>query len=151
MGTDGNVGTDGTIRNERNIISSQRNVISSPSQPQMILNPYGQIAQNQWFWLSGQYPYVILHAFVVMPNHIHGIIEIDRSRIDSPAKIKSISELMGAYKTTVSKQIHMTGFKEFKWQRSFHDRIIRDERAYEKISEYITNNPLEWEMDRLYR
>jgi putative transposase len=65
-------------------------------------------------------------------------------------KIKSLSEIIGAYKTTVSKQIHMAGFKEFNWQRSFHDRIIRDDRAYENITEYINNNPIEWEMDRLY-
>ncbi|MEO7608247.1 MAG: hypothetical protein ABIV51_06510 [Saprospiraceae bacterium] len=43
----------------------------------MIKNESGQIAENQWFWLASQYPYVILHAFVVMPDHIHGILEIN--------------------------------------------------------------------------
>ncbi|HMG15985.1 MAG TPA: hypothetical protein VK590_11095, partial [Saprospiraceae bacterium] len=84
----------------------------------MILNEFGKIAQGQWFWLAEQYPYVRLHEFVVMPNHIHGIIEIDQNLVMkgiqdrskpfinivnqvSSIKIKSISELMGAYKTTV--------------------------------------------------
>lgn len=93
----------------------------------MILNEYGKIAKKQWHWLGEQYPYVVLHEFVVMPNHIHGIIEINRSNVGPgrdlalrrdlglQPKIKSLSELIGAYKTTVSKQIHLTGFTEFKW------------------------------------
>src|SRR5665213_2234249 len=99
-------------------------------EPQMILNEYGKIAEQQWHWLAEQYPYVVLHEFTVMPNHIHGIIEIDRNAVGtgrdlsgnvndnhvgtgrdlSLRKIKSLSELMGAYKTTVSKQIHLTGY-----------------------------------------
>ena len=71
---------------------------------QMVLNEYGKIAEKQWFWLAEQYPYVILHEFVVMPNHIHGIIEINRAKIlrtghdlsQQNIKIKSLSELMGA-------------------------------------------------------
>jgi REP element-mobilizing transposase RayT len=47
----------------------------------MILNDYGKIANQQWYWLAEQYPYVILHEFIVMPNHIHGIIEISRDAI----------------------------------------------------------------------
>ncbi len=97
----------------------------------MTLNEYGQIAEQQWHWLGGQYRYVVLHEFVVMPNHIHGIIEINRSILGTgnlgtgdvgvlegcnptiPIKIKSLSELMGAYKTTSSKKIHLLGFVAF--------------------------------------
>jgi len=57
----------------------------------------------------------------------------------SVRKIKSLSELMGAYKTTVSKQIHLAGYAGFAWQRSFHDHIIRDEKSYENISNYTLN------------
>ncbi len=124
---------------------------------QMVLNEYGKIAEKQWFWLAEQYPYVILHEFVVMPNHIHGIIEINRAKIlrtghdlsQQNIKIKSLSELMGAYKTTVSKQIHLEGFKEFSWQRSFHDNIIRDDKSFQNICEYINTNPMTWENDNL--
>ncbi len=45
----------------------------------MVLNNYGKIAHEQWYWLAKQYPYIILHEFIVMPNHMHGIIEINRS------------------------------------------------------------------------
>jgi hypothetical protein len=65
-------------------------------------------------------------------------------------KIKSLSEIMGAYKTSVSKQIHLLGFMDFSWQRSFHDYIIRDENSYNFIVDYIGTNPTKWELDGLF-
>ena len=90
---------------------------------------------------------------------MHGLIEIDRSVIDlvgsgrdlNATKIKSLSQLMGAYKTTVSKQIHLLGYHEFQWQRSFHDHIVRDGNAYDNISNYIINNPAKWNGDKFYK
>ncbi|MCD6069298.1 MAG: hypothetical protein K0S33_4124 [Bacteroidetes bacterium] len=146
---------------------------------QMILNEYGHIARQQWDWLGQQYPYILLHAFVVMPNHIHGIIEINRNAIDfvrtgrdgivvgtgrdgivvgtgrDPSlqqlpKIKSLSEIMGAYKTTTSKKIHLTGFTRFAWQRSFHDHIIRNDQSFERIADYIHTNPAKWKEDTFH-
>ena len=156
----------------------------SLQEPQMILNQYGKIANQQWYWLAKQYPYITLHEFTVMPNHMHGIIEIvgtgrdlsykasDYSNVGTrrdlsnktsddansgtghdlslPVKIKPLSELMGAYKTTVSKQIHLSGYKEFSWQRSFYDHIIRDEKSYQTISNYIINNVNSWQQDKFH-
>ena len=65
-------------------------------------------------------------------------------------KIKSLSELMGAYKTTTSKQIHLSGNIDFAWQRSFHEHIIRDYDSFEKIQEYIINNPTKWDQDKFF-
>jgi putative transposase len=143
-------------------------------------NQYGEIVEKQWFWLMEQYPYVVSHAFIVMPNHAHGVLEIDRNRVRTgrdlsmdmdnedvgtgrdlslrlrypsippPMKIKSLSELMGAFKTTSSKHIHLAGLQGFSWQRSFHDHIIRDDFAYEKICNYIDTNPLRWNEDMFY-
>jgi REP element-mobilizing transposase RayT len=154
-------------------------------EPQMILNDYGKIAEQQWYWLAEQYPYIVLHEFTVMPNHMHGILVINRHAVGigrdlsrnanddyirtgcdlsrnanddyvgtgrdlSLPKIKSLSELMGAYKTTVSKKIHLAGYAEFAWQRSFHDHIIRDEKSYERISNYIIDNPKKWDKDKFF-
>lgn len=55
---------------------------------------------------------------------------------------------MGAYKMTVSKDIHLLGYTEFMWQRSFHDHIIRDQDDYERISHYIINNVNTWDNDK---
>ncbi|WP_101446647.1 transposase [Pontibacter ramchanderi] len=133
---------------------------------EMHLNSYGFIAEQQWYWLQEQYPYVISHAFVVMPNHVHGILEIDNSLVGtgrdlstlelsnetdvfpiSAQKIKSLSEIIGAYKTTSSKLIRTTGLTGFEWQRSFHDHIIRSDKSYGKIKDYILSNPERWADD----
>ena len=113
----------------------------------MHLNNYGVIASNQIKWLEQQYSYVIIHNSVIMPNHVHILFEIDTICLPGEIKIKSVSELIGAYKTTCSKQIHLAGNTEFRWHRSFHDHIVRSPEAYENIFNYITNNPARWHTD----
>jgi REP element-mobilizing transposase RayT len=118
---------------------------------QMNLNEYGQIAKNQMHWLEEQYPYVVIHCFVIMPNHVHAILEIDKSLVPyKEIKIKSVSELIGAYKTTSSKHIRLKGLLSFAWQRSFHDHIIRNAISYERIFNYIESNPLRWHADTFF-
>ena len=114
----------------------------------MELNEYGQIVKKQWIWLSEQYNYIKLDEFAVMPNHLHGILIIIGGGRDRPLqKIKSLSELMGAFKTTSSKLIHMAGLKGFHWQRSFYDHVIRNENELMQIREYILNNPKKQDLD----
>lgn len=117
----------------------------------MQLNKYGLIVQERLGWLPVQYPYVAIHNSVIMPNHLHLILEIDSSSVSKEIKIKSLSSLMGAFKTTASKLIHETGFLEFAWHRSFHDHIIRDDKAYKNIHAYIDENPKNWFEDDLFR
>jgi REP element-mobilizing transposase RayT len=142
----------------------------------MILSQFGEIANDQFRWLKNQYPYINIPIWVIMPDHVHAIIQIqdivpaiddrmvgrvwsrpdptDHTIIDNGTinddgsrKIKSLSSLMGAYKTTTSKLIHLAGLTEFRWQRSFHDRIIRNRREYWNIYRYIKNNPVNWGND----
>jgi REP element-mobilizing transposase RayT len=121
-----------------------------------LLNPFGQIVEEQWRWLHDQYLYLTMDEFVVMPNHVHGIINIadcpdNRSvgdgRDRSLQKIKSLSELIGAFKTTSSKRIHKSGLPAFRWQKSFYERIVRNDQELQRIQEYIHSNPLTWERD----
>ena len=133
------------------------------NEAEMILNEYGIIANNQLEWLQIQYPYIELHSYQVMPNHIHAVIEINSLKVNSidktgneqsvlgSVKIKSLSQIMGAYKTTSSKKIHLLGNDQFIWQRSFYDHIIRDERSYQNIMNYIENNPNCWNKDKFYK
>ena len=132
------------------------------NESEMILNEYGIIANNQLKWLEIQYPYIELHAYIVMPNHIHAVIEIDSLKVNpinknnmdqldaENIKIKPLSQIMGAYKTTSSKLIHLAGKEEFAWHRSFHDHIIRDEKSYQNIVNYIENNPNCWNKDKFH-
>jgi REP element-mobilizing transposase RayT len=126
----------------------------------IVPNKYGKIVESRWSWLKDQYHYVELDAFVVMPNHVYGLIKIIGSTVMTgrdlslpdlslpmPVKIKSLSEIIGAFKTTSSKDIHLAGFLNFYWQRSFYERIIRSEVEAIKIRQYIRNNPANWDYD----
>ena len=119
---------------------------------EMILNNYGSIIKQKWEWLPQQYPYVELDEYIIMPNHLHGILIINNSIRTghdlSLHKIKPLSSLIGAFKTTSSKLIRQNGLSDFAWQRSFHDHIIRNEKSLDSIREYIVNNPTTWDNDK---
>jgi len=91
----------------------------------MILNKFGIVVEESWKLLSKQYPYCRLDEYVIMPNHFHGILVIDPTDVgtsrdlslqQSARKSKSLSELVGAFKTKSSKEIHLLGNKTFKWE-----------------------------------
>ncbi len=118
----------------------------------MCLNECGSLVWQQWRWLE-RYPYIDLDEFIVMPNHVHGILIIkdfasgtDKSRFvrtkNEEIKIKSLSELIGAFKSTSSKLIHAHGLIEFDWHRSFYDHIIENQRDLDRIRKYICYNSL---------
>jgi putative transposase len=128
----------------------------------MTINPFGKIVSQQWEWMCAHFPYVIGHAFIIMPDHLHGILEIRRellyqvqqSMSEQPnrvVRIKPLYELIGAFKMTASKRIHLLEKElnpgiapEFDWHRSFNDHIIRSDKAFERISRYIRENPKNW-------
>lgn len=117
----------------------------------MFLNEIGELTNHQILWLENQYSYFDLHNFVVMPNHIHLLFRIDSDKVKNlEIKIKSVSSLIGAFKMTVSKQIHLQGNTDFEWQRSFHDHIVRNNDGYIRIDDYITSNPENWDKDKFY-
>ena len=112
------------------------------------LTKEGEIVKKQIVWLEEQYEYVIIHSYVIMPNHVHLLLEIDDRKALPNQKVKSISELIGALKTTSCKQIRLTCNPLFQWHKSFHDRIVRDEVAYQMILNYIDENPKRWKEKR---
>ena len=96
---------------------------------------------------------VSIPKYVIMPNHIHLIIEINddnekRAIRESPLQYSRsiIDKTVGFLKMNVSKKIH-NEYADKIWQRSYHDHIIRGEKDYQKIWEYIDTNVLKWEAD----
>lgn len=118
--------------------------ISLPSYNE-ILSPYGEIVDKAINEIPKHYSHIKLLKYVIMPNHIHMILFIpyDNGRIISSPT--SILTAVGQMKRYVSKEIGDTI-----WQRSFHDHIIRDYDEYEKISKYVSENPLYWQYDCFY-
>ena len=95
-------------------VKDKKNVFGGIINDKMALSEYGEIVKKQWCWLEKQYNYIKLDEFSIMPNHFHGIIVYEsvgngRDRSLQSVKIKSLSEIIGAFKTTSSKIIHRQG------------------------------------------
>jgi len=155
---------------------------------EMILNETGKIAIQCWLEIPQHFPNVILHVYVIMPNHIHGIIEIiENDGIAVGAKnfspnteinlqrAKNFSPLQTPQhstqqtRTTTSNKTEICGtsrtigsiVRGFKigvtkllgysvWQRNYWENIIRNEKSYKYIENYIINNPVNWGKDKFY-
>jgi len=140
----------------------------------MHLSESGKIAEKYWHEIPAHFPFIILDEFIVMPNHIHGIVFIDKKRDDgqndgrdkaclvststtilqSPGQKRfrnpgknNISSIFGSYKSVVSNNAHKIN-PEFDWQSRFHDHIIRDDTELNRIRYYIRNNPKKWIDDK---
>ena len=123
--------------------------------PEIKLTQYGEVVKQVIEILPGRFN-VSIPKYVIMPNHIHLIIEIynddeKRSIRESPLQYHRsvVDKMIGFLKMNVSKRIHYTYSKKI-WQRSYHDHIIRSEKDYRKIYEYVDTNPLKWELDCFY-
>lgn len=149
----------------------------------MQLSHIGVIADLLWYEIKNHAQCIKLGAFVVMPNHIHGVLILDnpdndggiddvktrdalslhqnnrqndhqsqksigQKRLRNPGK-NSISTIIGGYKSAVTKHANRLHYP-FKWQARFYDHIIRDEKSFRTISNYINNNPQKWDEDKFY-
>lgn len=112
------------------------------------LSTAGKTVEAELAVLSTVYEHVCLELCCIMPNHVHLLLQIHpagggRSQI---APTVSVSRAVKQFKGAVSKRLG-----ESIWQKSFYDHIVRDEKEYIKIAEYIENNPANWVLDQLYR
>ena len=122
----------------------------------MILNDLGKIAYHIWNETPKHYPAVELDYSVIMPNHVHGIITInyvETGHAPSLLQVKgpTLGNIVGSFKSAVSKWAHKNNYNNFHWQSRFYDHIIRNENDLRRIREYIKNNPLKWELDEYFR
>jgi len=127
---------------------------------EMRLNVVGEIAQRYWLKIPKYYTGVKIHEFIIMPNHMHGIIELVDAVVTEQCSVTTmtsknyglLSKIVKSYKNVVTKEVNEIYSKNnFKWQRSYYDHIIRKEESLQKIQEYITINPHEWKKDELYK
>jgi REP element-mobilizing transposase RayT len=112
----------------------------------MSLGPFGEAAAACWRDLPSHYPNANLDAFVVMPNHVHGILlmqEVSQSA-------RGLSEVVRGFKTFSARRINALRATAGKplWQRGYHEHIVRGEADLQKIRDYIATNPARWAVDR---
>ena len=111
-----------------------------------LLSEYGEIAEKEILFLSEAYNNSVkITKYVIMPNHIHMILVINAEESGQTQFAPTIPRILKQFKGSVTKQI---GFSL--WQKSYHDRIIRDESEYQKICRYIDKNPERWKDDCYY-
>ena len=122
----------------------------------VVLTNIGRIVEETWHWLASHHSYVELDDFVIMPNHLHGIIIIgeprrggSRTAPTETTKTKTLGRLIGAFKTVSTKRINESRKTPgvIFWQRSYHDHIIRNDADLHRIRTYIANNPSQWAID----
>ena len=109
--------------------------------------PLREVALSFWLQLPERFPSVALDEFVLMPNHLHGILIFTE-----PANY-SLSVVVGQYKSRTTKQINRmlhTGGSDV-WQRNYYERIIRSDAELNAFRRYIRDNPAQWELDENYR
>lgn len=118
------------------------------------LNEYGKITQKVLIKLPNHYNNIIIDEYVIMPNHVHIIIEINDNVGTGLKPVPTqhgLSEIIRGFKTFSSRKINDTKPKnKFEWQRSFYDHVIRQNESLNKIREYIMINPQEWNKDKFY-
>ncbi|MCL2753212.1 MAG: transposase [Defluviitaleaceae bacterium] len=112
--------------------------------PHTLLSNTGKIIENEINTLSTTYETLTVDCYIIMPNHIHLLVSIHGS-IGRQDAAPTLSRAIGMFKRAVSIKS-----KTSPWQKGFHDHVIRNDRAYQKIWQYIENNPYTWVEDRYY-
>ncbi|WP_338869054.1 transposase [Spirosoma sp. SC4-14] len=142
------------------------------NQGRMQLSSVGILADVFWHEIRHHAQQLELGTFVVMPNHIHGILILnndDGNNVNANVETRhalslpptplsqrfqnqgknTVSSIIGGYKSAVTKHAHRLGF-DFGWQARFHDHIIRNDAEYQRINDYIEQNPERWDGDKFY-
>ena len=127
----------------------------------MQLNDAGRLVDAEWYNLATRFLQIELDAFMIMPDHIHGIISITGDTTPTPASranglpngtiTGSIGRIVQAFKSlttnTYSQRVHELGWQPFPgtlWQRNYYEHIIRNEHELQRIRDYILHNPSRW-------
>ena len=138
----------------------RRCILGEIRDDEMHLNDLGVAVAQAWRATPDHFPLVQNDAFVVMPNHIHGLLLIGHgvgakhaSPLHHPprgALSGSVPAIVQSFKSAATRSAHLSGIvhEDGIWQRGFHDRVVRNEGELNRIRAYIDENPLRWSLDR---
>ena len=129
------------------------------------LSEIGKIVKNEWLKIELIRNYVNLDNYIIMPNHLHGIVIIEdqsnarvethghaslQSKNQNQFVLQNLSNIIRGFKSSATRKIRESGHCDFAWQPRFYDHIIRTEKSLNKIRNYIKNNPVKWKTDEYY-
>ncbi|HOO71560.1 MAG TPA: transposase [Spirochaetota bacterium] len=144
---------------------------------EMLLSAMGNIAEEELLKTGNNRENVFIDEFCIMPDHVHCIVIISDMEYDSPVSCRragrplrsrvaryattgdtgsallsprpgSLSAVIRAYKSAVTRRCRESGYEQFAWQPRFYDRIIRDQDELNNVRRYIRNNVKKWEINR---
>lgn len=127
------VGADGPVRPKEQYIN-----------PKIILTPIGKSIKRCWEEIDTIYNNVEIDEFIIMPNHIHGIIKLTGGQSRPP-----LQKIIQGFKSVTTRECFKYNYNKL-WQRNYYEHVIRNEKEYYKILEYIQENPIKWEEDKYY-
>mgnify|MGYP002354590120 FL=1 len=127
----------------------------------MVLSDFGSIVDQEWHRSCELRQSVVPHLYCVMPNHVHLLFSINKegesdtnTSPEAPRGLQadSVGSIVGGYKAAVSRAIRIAcGDSTLRvWQRNYHDHVEQKEKDFDRIAEYIVNNPAVWENDRFH-
>ncbi len=119
--------------------------------PLLRLKQYGTIAQRVLNEMNQTYEHISIEKYIIMPNHIHLLLHLTTPQINGPSRTPAPANSMIPRYVSTFKRFCNKHYGKNIWQRSYDDRIIRNERMYRKVWEYIDTNPNKWQEDRYYR
>lgn len=148
----------------------RKNLFGNIVDGEIVLDVYGEIIQKWWDDIPVHFPNVETGAFVIMPNHIHGIVVIGDTRRSAvlapdvgvqnstggggtpplPGRKPTLGQVVAYFKYQSTKEMNSlagNGVTTKFWQRNYHDRVIRNEGEMSRIWDYIESNPAWWETD----
>ena len=122
---------------------------------EMRLNDAGRMVRSVWEALPNWFPGMELDAFVVMPNHVHGIATLVGAGLALPeengaaSSAPTLGDLIRAFKSPSAFRVNRLLMRSGSlWQRNYYEHVIRSDREMDRIREYIATNPCKWALDR---
>ena len=123
---------------------------------EMRLNEIGKIVEKCWKKIPSHFINMELGEFVVMPNHLHGIIiineQVEHIKTNIHVGVQNfeplqLGSIIRSYKAAVTRECRHCRYQDFRWQRNYYEHIIRSDKELNNIREYIVNNPMQWNVD----
>ncbi|MDP3042612.1 MAG: transposase [Candidatus Omnitrophota bacterium] len=154
-------------------VNERRNLFGDIDGGKIMLNGVGIMVEDSWNKLQQRFQFIELDEFIVMPNHLHGVIVIvgaplvgaqngdviadDRNDRATTRVAPTLGDIIGAFKSITTneyirnvKNENWLPFDEYFWQRNYYEHVIRNDNDLNRIREYIVNNPVKWEEDEYY-
>lgn len=116
--------------------------------------PIGQVAIDCWAAIPTYFPFVELDAFQLMPDHLHGVLQVCKPLTDQTdyqpnqfgPQSGNLASIIRGYKSAITQHARINKIP-FGWQPRFYDRVVRNANELDRIRQYIENNPTQWVID----